>query len=311
VIAIALIVAVAAAATAGNAASAAATAATAAAAIAVAINEKPMNEPYFLVEPPAGARAPVILSVPHSGTEFPDELKTHFRPELMAQPDDTDWFVHDLYNFASELGITMIHARYSRWVIDLNRDPASQPLYTDGRIITELVPKTDFLGNEIYVDKSFLPDEAETGRRLANYYRPYHEKIESLLAERVEEFGHALLWDAHSIRRYVPTIQGEPFPDLILGDNDEKSASNEIIKIALGVLKAGKYGVNHNFPFKGGFITRNFGKPENRIHALQLEMAKPNYMDDDELTFNQSRADEVRSVLRPVFEKLIDFLTEK
>lgn len=266
-----------------------------------------MNDPFFIIEP-VGKKVPVILSVPHSGVEFPDELKTHFRPELMKQPDDTDWFVHDLYNFAPELGITVIHARFSRWVIDLNRDPNSKPLYTDGRIITELVPKTDFLGNSLYVDKKFVPDNIEIKRRLKNYYRPYYEKIESLLAERRAQFGQVLLWDAHSIRRFVLTIQEAPFPDLILGDNDERSAEKEIIEIALSGLKQGKFGVNHNSPFKGGNITRHFGKPETHIQALQLEMAKTNYMDDDELTFNEERANEVRKVLRPVFENLIDHL---
>lgn len=269
-----------------------------------------MDDPFFIVEP-AGKKAPIVLSSPHSGVEFPGELKTHFRAELMAQPDDTDWFVHDLYNFAPALGVTVIHAKYSRWVIDLNRDPRSKPLYTDGRIITELVPKTDFLGNEIYADGKFLPDDAEIERRLENYYRPYYQKIESLLAERIAEFGACLLWDAHSIRRYVPTIQDQPFPDLILGDNDERSARKEIIEIALNALRQGKYGVNHNSPFKGGNITRHFGRPETGVHALQLEMAKTNYMDDDELVFNEERAGEIRKVLRPVFEKLIDFLVEK
>lgn len=266
-----------------------------------------MNEPYFITEP-TGEKVPVILSSPHSGVGFPDELKTHFRPEKMAQPDDTDWFVHHLYDFAPSLGITTIRARDSRWVIDLNRDPHSRPLYNDGRIITELAPKTDFFGDEIYADESFLPDDAEVERRLENYYRPYYRKIESLLQERLNEFGQVLLWDAHSIRRRVPTIQNEPFPDLILGDNDEKSASGKIIEIALSNLKKGKFGVNHNSPFKGGQITRHFGDPAKRVHALQLEMAKNNYMNDDELTFNENRANEMRNVLRPVFENLIDFL---
>jgi N-formylglutamate deformylase len=268
-----------------------------------------MNTPYFLIDP-KGKKAPVILSVPHSGVEFPAELKPQYRPEMAAQPDDTDWFVHDLYDFAGELGITVIHARYSRWVIDLNRDPESKPLYDDGRIITGLTPSTDFLGNEIYLEKRFVPDKEETERRLANYYRPYYQKIESLLAERIEEFGRALLWDAHSIRRFVPTIRKEPFPDLILGDNDEQSADKEIIEIALNNLRAGKYGVNHNAPFKGGHITRHFGKPEIGVHALQLEMAKINYMNDDELTFDENRAEKVRKVLRPVFEQLISHLTK-
>ncbi len=128
------------------------------------------------------------------------------------------------------------------------------------------------------------------------------------MRERLDGFGKVLLWDAHSIRRFVPTIRSEPFPDLILGDNDEKSAGKEIIEIALSNLKKGEYGVNHNSPFKGGFITRSFGKPEKDIHALQLEMVKSHYMDDDELNFNEDRANEMRKVLRPVFERLVEFL---
>lgn len=269
-----------------------------------------MDNSYFIIEPTTN-KVPVVLSVPHSGVEFPVELRAHYRREIIEQPDDTDWFVHDLYNFAPSLGITVIHAKYSRLVIDLNRDPDSKPLYNDGRIITELVPKTDFLGNEIYVDEKFIPNDEEIERRLEKYYRPYYEKIESLLQEILNEFGTVLLWDAHSIRRFVPTIREEPFPDLILGDNDEKSADEEIIKIALDNLKAGKYGVNHNSPFKGGHLTRRFGKPEKNVHALQLEMAKVHYMDDDELTFNDSRAFEMRKVLRPVFENLTAHLLKK
>lgn len=268
-----------------------------------------MKNPYFIIEP-KGEKAPIVLSVPHSGTDFPEELKSHYRAEMTAQIDDTDWYVHDLYNFAADLGITVIHARYSRWVIDLNRDPKSVPLYTDGRIITGLVPATDFLGNEIYADKKFIPDDAETERRLENYYRPYYQKIRNLLADGIERFGQVLLWDAHSIRSLVPTIRKEPFPDLILGDNDEQSAAKEIIEIALGGLQAGKYQVNHNTPFKGGHLTRHFGRPAKRVHALQLEMCKTHYMNDDETTFNEARAQAMRKLLRPVFEKLIAHLTK-
>lgn len=267
-----------------------------------------MNEPYFIVEP-EGRKVPIVVSVPHSGVEFPEELKTVYRAEMAAAPDDTDWFVHDLYNFAPALGVTMIHARYSRWVIDLNRDPESAPLYDDGRIITGLTPSTDFLGAEIYVAPEHVPDEAETRRRLKNYYEPYHRRVRSLLDERLEEFGRVLLWDAHSIRRFVPTIQKEAFPDLILGDNDERSAGKEIIRIALENLKSGKYAVNHNAPFKGGFITRNFGHPSANVHALQLEMAKIHYMEDNETTFSEGRAEEMRQVLRTVFERLSEHLT--
>lgn len=268
-----------------------------------------MIDPFFIIEPKQPL-VPIVLSVPHSGTDFPDELKSQYIPELAAQPDDTDWFVHELYNFAPELGITMIHARYSRWVIDLNRDPVSAPLYDDGRIITGLTPATDFLGNDIYTDKKYIPSNEETGRRLENYYRPYYQKIESLLSERVDQFGKVLLWDAHSIRRFVPTIRKEAFPDLILGNNDERSAGQDIIEMTLSQLRAEKYEVSHNTPFKGGHITRHFGKPEKNVHALQLEMAKIHYMNDDEITFNEARAEHMRMHLRIVFEELISHLTK-
>jgi N-formylglutamate deformylase len=267
-----------------------------------------MTNPFFIKEA-LGRKTPVILSVPHSGVEFPVELKGRYRPEMAARPDDTDWFVHDLYDFAPALGITVIHARYSRWVVDLNRDPQSAPLYDDGRIITGLTPSTDFFGGEIYTDPTFVPDRAETERRVEEYYRPYHRTIERLLAERIAEFGAALLWDAHSIRRLVPTIRPEPFPDLILGDNEGRTAGPGLIQIALGGLGAGKYEVSHKHPFKGGYITRSFGRPESGVHALQLEMAKVHYM-DDETSFNETKAGEVRKVLVPVFENLIAQLTK-
>ena len=105
--------------------------------------------PYYITEPKA-QKIPFVLSIPHRGTEFPDELKENYVPELVEVLDDTDWDLEKLYDFASELGITTIYAKYSRWVIDLNREPESKPLYTDGRLITELCPTTTFLGENIY-----------------------------------------------------------------------------------------------------------------------------------------------------------------
>lgn len=227
---------------------------------------------------------------------------------MVQAPDDTDWFVHQLYNFASELGITIIHAKYSRWVIDLNRDPESAPLYNDGRIITGLTTTTDFFGKNIYTSEDKVPSQQEVERRLTEYYWPYYAKVQSLLDERKAEFGKSLLWDAHSIRRLVPTIRKEPFPDMILGDNDEKTSHPSLIKSTLEGLKTGSFGVNHNTPFKGGHITRYFGKPEENQHALQLEMNKVLYMDDAEMEFNEKRADKIREVLKQTFGNLIKTL---
>lgn len=263
-----------------------------------------MEEPFVIIEP-KGPKFPFILSVPHCGTAFPKELKDAFIGDKLAQPDDTDWYVHDLYNFASELGITIIHARYSRWVIDLNRDPESKPLYNDGRIITALTTTTDFFGNPIYVSEAHHPDQHEVERRLKQYYWPYINKVQELLEDRKREFGKVILWDAHSIRHFVPTIRKEIFPDMILGTNDGQSADQKLIDITLNALRKSTRQVNYNDPFKGGFITRNFGKPENNVHALQLEMNKILYMDDEELNFNTERANEIRLYLKDAFKQLI------
>ena len=202
----------------------------------------------------------------------------------------------------------MIAAHYSRWLIDLNRDPESKPLYTDGRIITALCPTTTFAGELLYRDERKEVPTVEVLQRLRDYYQPYHDKIGELLNARKRKFGKVLLWDCHSIRQFVPTVHKEKFPDMILGDADGTSASPGLIETTLGVLDHSNYSVHHNHPFKGGYITRHFGKPSEHQHALQLEMTKVNYMDDAEKQYQSGRAEGVRDVLKNVFEKLIDQL---
>lgn len=251
---------------------------------------------------------PIIISVPHSGTKFPAEVKKQYKKRMRTHLDDTDWFVHRLYEFAPSMGITVIKANLSRWVIDLNRDPKSVPLYNDNRLITSNTPVTDFYGNKIYKSQEFEPDQNEINRRLDTYYWPYYEQLNTLIEDRKKQFGKVLLWDAHSIRHKVSTIQKDPFPDMILGNNDEKTASPKLIETALNGLKSGTYKTNHNSPFKGGHITRYFGNPENNIHTLQLEMNKILYMDDNEVTYNEDRAKEVQKVLQNTMERLIETL---
>lgn len=260
----------------------------------------------YQITQPTAPKVPIILSVPHSGTFFPPEIESRLHADKAQTPDDTDWFIDRLYDFAPAMGVTIIKANYSRWVIDLNRDPESKPLYTDGRVITGLVPVTNFNGEPLY--QSGEPDEHEIAERVHKYYIDYHEQIENMLEQTKNEFGKALLFDAHSIRKVVPGIQEVPFPDLILGDNDGKSASAEIIKAAWDALQTDTYKSEHNTPFKGGQITRSFGKPALDIHALQLEMAKTNYMDATETHYDEQNAAQIREVLKNVFTQLIKTL---
>jgi len=259
----------------------------------------------FKITEPTAPKVPIIISVPHAGTLIPEDIRSKMNPELSDKLDDTDWFIDKLYGFATDLGITLITANYSRWVVDLNRNPENQPLYNDGRVITDVVTITDFNGNQIYKN-SCVPDSTEVSRRVGLYHRPYHEKLDELLKNTKTEFGKVLLFDAHSIRKSVPGIRSEDFPDLILGDNDESSASPELIKTTILSLQNKGYGFSHNHPFKGGYITRSFGKPKENIHALQLEMCKTNYMDSSEMTYDEDNAERIQVVLKEMFLKLIE-----
>ena len=252
---------------------------------------------------PAAPRLPIVLSVPHAGTDFPADLRAALKPGLLP-PDDTDWFVHQLYDFAAELGIPLLKANYSRWVVDLNRNPDSTPLYHDGRVLTGLCTSTTFLGEPIYQDERTEVAAAEVARRKARYFEPYHQALQQLLDDTKARFGQVLLWDCHSIRREVPAIHPGPFPDLILGSADHTSASPELITLALQQLGSSSYSLQHNTPFKGGYITRHFGRPAVQQHTLQLEMTKVVYMDDTEQHYDSARADRMRALLRQTLLKL-------
>ena len=262
----------------------------------------------FGIVPATGKVVPIIVSIPHCGTAFPDDIVEEYIPERISNVDDTDWFVDQLYDFAPALGITMITAVNSRWVIDLNRDPDSKPLYSDGRIITALCPTTNFLGEPIYRDHRAVVAADEVARRKKNYYDPYHMEIQRLLDERKNTFGKVVLWDCHSIRQVVATIQAEKFPDLILGDADGRSAAPLFIDSVIANLQREGYSFSHNHPFKGGTITRKFGRPEIDQHALQLEMTKVNYMDDAEQAYDTARAERMRSLLNQTLRALIGLL---
>ena len=260
----------------------------------------------FRIIPPETREVPVIISSPHSGTLFPPDIASELVQEKLQFPDDTDWFIDLLYDFAPEMGITMICANYNRWVIDLNRNPHNKPLYNDGRVITGLIPVTDFNGEKLYMDSE--PDDREMKRRISTYYQPYHEKLASLIKEKKEKFGKVLLFDAHSIRKIVPGIRKEAFPDLIVGDNDGQTASSQLSRTVLSVLNDSDYQVEYNHPFKGGYITRHFGNPSEDIHTIQLEMSKLNYMDDSQMKIDPERFATIRSLLIKMISQLIPAL---
>jgi N-formylglutamate deformylase len=262
-----------------------------------------MNKEPFIINKPSIITKPILVSVPHSGISFPNEIVSQFIPKFIEHPEDTDWFVDQLYDFCTEMGMIMIRAPYSRYVIDLNRSDENKNLYNDKRSQTSLVPLNSFREEDLY-RQGMEPKQDEIERRLKLYYKPYYNQVDSLLQELRNQFGHALLFDCHSIGRNVPSIQKEDFPDLILGTNDETSADNSIISIAMAVLNACDYKVTHNKPFKGGHITRFFGQPSKGVHALQLEMSQDVYMNTEKNEYSYQMRPMIRPVLKELFEQI-------
>ena len=263
-----------------------------------------MSVPVIDIE--AGS-APLIVNVPHDGREVPAKINSKMTAEALALPD-TDWHVRDLYHFAADLGATITSARYSRYVVDLNRDPSGVSLYP-GADTTEICPSSTFRHEPIYADGKPVTDE-ETQRRINVYWRPYHRKLSRVIEENRTRFGEVLLFDAHSIGSEMPRFFKGRLPDFNFGTGGGASADADLTKTMFGILdSADGYTSILNGRFKGGYITRHYGDPERGVHAVQLEMAQCTYMEEDPpFRFAPDRANSVSSVLCDMLQAGLDWV---
>jgi N-formylglutamate deformylase len=222
---------------------------------------------------------PLLISMPHVGTHLPDDLRHRFSPTGLAV-DDTDWHIESLYDFAGALGASVLRPLCSRYVIDLNRPADGENLYP-GQNTTGLCPLTTFDGVPLYLDGQ-APDEAETARRLELYWQPYHRALQSELERIKAVHGYALLWDAHSIRSVIPHLFDGELPVFNFGTANATSCAAGIAEALLASARnsAPDLPAVLNGRFKGGHITRTYGNPAQRVHAIQLELAQRSYMQE-------------------------------
>lgn len=236
---------------------------------------------------------PLIVSIPHDGRQIPEEIAARMTPEARAMPD-TDWHVRKLYDFLGG-AVTIIAANYSRYVVDLNRPPDDASLYP-GRFAPGLVPVETFARAPIYLG-DLAPDAAELDERRARYWRPYHDALAAEIIRIREKCGRALLWDAHSIPSRVPALFEGRLPDLNLGTADGASCSPERAAAVLSAAKKSDYETVLNGRFKGGFITRHYGRPADGVEAIQLEIAQIAYMNEQSGEFDEAKAARLRVVI--------------
>jgi N-formylglutamate deformylase len=239
---------------------------------------------------------PLLVSMPHIGIDIPQNLRPPFVARAL-EIEDTDWHLKTLYDFLPAMGASVLTPTVSRYVIDLNRPPDDMPMYP-GASNTELCPTKFFTGDPLY-KSGWIPNEEERAWRRKAYWEPYHRAMKEELARIKAIHGYVLLWDAHSIRTEIPWLFEGTLPDLNIGTAGGSSTHIAITNAVTGACR--------NFPhfstavngrFKGGYITRHYGKPSESVHAIQLEMCQRLYMEEQHpFAYDEGVASKVKPLL--------------
>jgi N-formylglutamate deformylase len=250
--------------------------------------------------------APLVISMPHVGTLIPPTLQSRYTPRAL-EVEDTDWFLDRLYAFAQGLGASLLVPKLSRYVVDLNRPSDNQPMYA-GRNNTELCPTRHFTGDAIYREGA-APDEAAIRARVATYWQPYHDALAAENARLVAAHGHAVLFDAHSIKSELPWLFEGRLPQMNLGTAEGTSCARALRSAVVDVFKTqSEYTHVLDGRFKGGHITRHYGSPASGVHTVQLEMTWNAYMEETApYRWHAERAAAVTPLLTRLVQTMIDW----
>ena len=260
-----------------------------------------MNEAYEL----RPGRGPLLISAPHVGTQLPGELAERLT-DAGRSLVDTDWYADRLYPFARELEAGVLRARWSRYVVDLNRDPAGASLYP-GKRVTGFIPTETFEGDALY-PAGAEPGEDEAAVRKARYFDPYHAALAEELARLRAEHGWALLVDAHSIWGRLPLLFDGDLAHVNLGTNAGRSCDPKIVDAARIAVAASPYSVVVDGRFKGGYITRHYGDPERGVHAVQIELNQTAYLAEGSRTlWDDAKAARLSRVLNTACTAMVGY----
>ncbi len=248
---------------------------------------------------------PILISMPHNGFKIPSQISGVMEP-YATKSRDTDWFIDELYRFAISAEISTLKPEFSRYVIDLNRSPDDISLY-QGSDNTELCPTTQFDNYPIYLD-NWQPTQQVIEDRLQKYWFPYHQTLQGELERLKQLYPVVVLFDAHSIASKVPRFFKGQLADFNFGTNDGKSCSAELLEKIKQELSLDGYSSVYNGRFKGGYITRHYGKPAQGIHSIQLELSQATYMNENDLSWNVAKANKVIPHLKQLIKIINDWI---
>ena len=255
--------------------------------------------PPFSLREPSRQTIPVVCSSPHSGRAYPAEFirRSQLGREALRRSEDS--FVDEIFALAPSLGAPLICALFPRVYVDANREPYeldplmfedALPAYANTRsprVAAGLgtIARVVAGGEDIYARKLQVSEALE---RIEACYRPYHAALGRLVDQTVERFGCSILIDGHSMPSATGPSAGGPADtdggrataDVVLGDCFGSACAPIVVETAERMLKARGYRVARNAPYAGGFTTRHYGRPQQGLHALQVEINRALYMDE-------------------------------
>jgi formiminoglutamase len=260
--------------------------------------------------------AALLVSIPHTGTEIPDDIEDQLTDGWLARRD-ADWGVDKVYDFAASLGATVLRTAISRTVIDVNRDPSGRSLYP-GQTTTGLCPKVTFDGEPLYRNGD-APGDIDIGLRRERYFDPYHARLAHELGRLRSKHDEVVLYDAHSIRSVIPRLFEGTLPQFNIGTNAGKSCDEHLTKSVEQLCDASGHSRVTDGRFKGGWITRHYGDPANGIHAIQMELSCRGYLREPVGTpspetwptpYDPDFAAPMRGVLKQILEACLQFTSK-
>jgi N-formylglutamate amidohydrolase len=251
----------------------------------------------YAVAAPQPQTAAVVFASPHSGNAYPAGFVAASRLDPLSLRRSEDAFVDELFATAPEHGAPLLRALFPRAYIDPNREPweldpamfaEALPSFVNGvspRVSAGLgtIARVVANGAEIYRNKLSF---SEAKQRVETLYRPYHAKLEALLDATHARFGRCLLIDCHSMPSVGGPMDRDPGKrrvDFVLGDCFGTACAASLIEAVDTFLKARGYAIGRNDPYAGGFTTRHYGRPEAGRHALQIEINRGLYMDEQRI----------------------------
>lgn len=274
----------------------------------------------YVLDMPAERTSCVVFASPHSGRAYPASLlkRSVLNRKMIRSSEDA--YVDQLFDSAPESGAPFLAAAMPRAYLDLNRsadelDPALiQGARRHGhnpRVASGLgvIPRVVANGRAIYSGKLTM-DEARL--RIDTYWRPYHQKLKSLLSESHEMFGQAILIDCHSMPHEAVAMaggSGSTRPEIVLGDRFGAAASGVIVDQIESAFTDAGLNVARNAPFAGAYVAQTYGRPTRQQHAIQIEIDRSLYMDEDTIQPN-GNFQSFREVLRQVTGKIASIGSE-